>query len=318
MKSLKSRLLAPFAAALGLGLMLAASSASAAINWGDPFTLFEDDDLDWHFDVNGNVKTNGQLEIGDVLAAVLELNSANGTDIGPGDELTGLAIIQLVGRAIVDVNGVPTPIDIFAPPAAGFDFYSGGAPDLTGGAGAAGGGAMIAFWLDGSPDLKIDAGSVTGGTTSCLTFAVCSGQASDGSEWLVAGFTGDPDEAWIVANAPTDVSGIPGSLPSQEFGALNASLGLITNGTGRIIILDDLDCGLFCGPGPGGDGKVDISGSGSVKGGGIMAGMSLNGEWFATSDFDMTLKSTVPVPGTVLLLGLGLLGLTTTARRKKA
>lgn len=310
MNSRKKGGLKPLTAAVGLGLAMVAGSASADINWGSPFTLFEDDNVDFHFDAQGNIKQNGLLEVGDVLSAVLELNTANGAVITP-PELTGLAIVELVAR--VDVNGNGQLDDIFAPASLGFDFFSNvlgatGAP-LANGAGAAGSGAMVAFWLDNSEDLTIDAGSVVGGTTSCTTYAGCVGQATNGDEWLVAGFTGDADEVWIVLDAPSDVSGIDGALPSEEFGALNAGLGVITNSTGRDI--RDISCGSFCGPG--GDGLVDISASGSIKGGGESFTQS---EWFATSDFDMLINA-VPVPGSLLLMGVGLLGLGGLSRRRK-
>ena len=41
------------AGALGLVAACAASSVSAGINWGDPITLFEDDDLDFLIQANG-------------------------------------------------------------------------------------------------------------------------------------------------------------------------------------------------------------------------------------------------------------------------
>jgi hypothetical protein len=311
MKSLRNSLKAPLAATLGLGLAIAAGSASASITWGPNATLFEDDDVDFHFDSQGNLKTNGLLEVGDVLSAVLELEKSAGVFIAP-QELTGVAIVQLVAR--VDSNGDGTlDLDVFAPPVLGYDFYSGG-PALAGGAGLAGAGGMVGFWLDNTPDLAIDAGNVVQGTPSCTTYAGCVAQATDGTQWLVAGFTGDADESWTVAGAPSDVSGVPSGNPVSEFGALNTGLGVLYNGTGRIIIDSGLSCAPFCGPG--GDGKVTILAAGSIKGGG--RDFVPNAEWFATSDFDMTLRSTVPVPGTVMLFGLGLLGLTTAARRKKA
>ena len=315
MKTRRKGILKPFAAAAGLGLAMAASSASAAINWGD-FTLFEDDDVDFHMDAQGNLKVDQTIDIGDVLAAVLELNTANGSAISPPEELTGLSIIQLVARIDLDGNG--TPDDIFAPAALGFDFYADAlgatAPALSAGGGA-GEGAMVAFWVDPAQDLVIDAGAVVGGTTSCTTYAGCVAQATNGTEWMVTGFTGDPDEGWVVLNPLQGISTgvIDVANPSQSFGTLNTGQGIIVDGTAVNLAQNALSCGVLCGPG--GDGFVDVFASGSVKGGGETFTAS---DWFATSDFDMTLAREIPVPGTMLLMGLGLLGMGSMSRRKKA
>ena len=103
------------AGAVGLAAALAAGSASAGINWGPNVTLFEDDDLDFLIQANG--ETDGILRPGDILVSILELNTANSVNITPS-ELTGVAVIQLLGYADLDGLGGANDM-VFGPAAAG-------------------------------------------------------------------------------------------------------------------------------------------------------------------------------------------------------
>ena len=85
-------------AALGLSAAFIAGPASAAINWQTPFTIFEDDDLDFLYTpaTDGSLvkDTDGIINEGDVLVAVFELNTAGGQSILP-QEVTGISAIQV-------------------------------------------------------------------------------------------------------------------------------------------------------------------------------------------------------------------------------
>ena len=303
----KKGTLKPLAAAIGLGLAMAAGTASAGVNWSYPETLFEDDDVDFLIKGAGNTQA-GIIEEGDLLYAVVELTDSAGSEIQP-EELTGLSIIEVGSIIPSGLPGIATII--FQPPTLGFDFYSGAAP-LPDGAGAAGGGAMVAYYLDDTPELDISADKIVAGSPSCTTLALCTAQASDGDIWMVAGFDGDPDEYWVAPGAQLTTDVVNVGDPANRFGLFNAGLSVIVNQTGKKLVLNDLDCGVFCGAG--GDGKVDNIGSGNINGGGENI---IPSEWFATSDFDMTLKA-VPTPGTLALFGVGLLGLGRMSRRNKA
>ena len=154
----------------------------------------------------------------------------------------------------------------------------------------------------------IDAGAVQGGTETCQTLAGCLSQATNGDPWLTAGF-GDLSDFWVALNAQTDTNVVRAAPAVFEFGAVNTGLSVLDNQTGQNLVLNAFSCAPLCG----GDGLVDLAAGGSVKGG--VGGGRNGGEWIATSDFDMQLAR-VPVPGSLALLGVGLLGLGSVRRLK--
>lgn len=236
MKNLKQRAMAPFAAAAGLGLMLAAGSASASVQWSQPTTLFEDDDVDFLIKGTGNT-TAGIIEEGDYLLAVVELEKSAGSFIAP-DELTGVSVIEV--DQIIGAGAPGGATILFKPPTVGMDSFLNGVT-LANGAGAAGGGAMVAYFLDPTPDLDISADTLGAGNGSCYTLALCIAQATDGTEWMSSGFAGDPDELWIATGAQLDTSIVDGAPLSQKFGLFNAGLSVLHNSTGRELVPNALE-----------------------------------------------------------------------------
>lgn len=283
-------------AALGFGLALASVPATAAITFFSPVTTFEDDNIDYVFDTDDS----GTLTIGDRLVSVLEFNVTTGVlpgqgpePVGPNLELTGIADITVVG-----VLGDGTLV--FAPT------NTGGGEGILGGFGA---GTAVVLWTDATPDLNVI-------NAACGTRATCYGLAGlgggDGSNlYATLGFF-DPDNAWtsLPANGGASIATVEGGSATQNFGGFNYSLNFGINNTGQTF--GQQECAPVCGPG--GDGLVDVVGSGNILGGRFLN----HDEWTARSDNDASVVP-IPEPGTLALLGLALTaaGFGTVRRRAK-
>lgn len=312
--------------ALGVSAALVAGSATASITWNTDggTTLFEDDDIDFLWEVGeGGVlqpDSNGIINEGDVLISIIEFHDANGGSVLP-QELSGVTAGQV------------TDITLLGGGLASFTFgaYEGGLNDilqlgsdggLTVTGGEAGGGATAAIWESNDPDLDIAADDITGGTVSCTSLAQCIDQASDGSLWQVDGFTGEDgaptgDELWFAPAGQLNTNIALATEPAIELSSFNAVASILFNGTGQILEFNSIACFPFCGTGPGADGFVDVIAGGSIKGGsGLTDGLIADGA-FASSDFDLQKRAAVPEPGTLALLAAGLLGAGAAKRRRR-
>jgi hypothetical protein len=291
--------------AIGLGLGLAAGPVSAAITYFSPVTTFEDDNIDYVQDNNGN----GLVDVGDRLISVLEFNQTTGINagqgpnpVGPGLELTGVADMTVV--AITAGVGVLVLAPSNTAPAMA---VNGGQAGLLAGFAP---GTAVALWTDATPDLNVI--NATCGTRAACASLAGLGGADGSSLYMTAGFFGDPDAAWVSnpLAGGSIIAVVEGGGAATPFANFAYSLQVGVNNTGQTF--GTQSCVPFCGIG--GDSLIEVVGSGSVLG-----GVGLNhAEWTGRSDNDASVVPvSVPEPGSLALLGLGLAGLGFGASRGK-
>lgn len=304
-----------FATALGLALGLGWAAAPASASY--VHYSFEDDDIDFVLDANGNLVTSGPLQVGYTLASAFEIPvfKKNGQDAIPaGQELTGIAAVTIKQIVVSPAPGGVGTTYIFDAPTIALDTLPGYAgPTL-------GTGAAIAMFFNGTSgaggDRDLDLNRASNPATNCTSLSDCVQQATLGTLYQVDGFLGDPDEFWTASQIVSAPGG--GAVPIEQvlntnnnllIAAFNLGLSNLYQLGGPVHYIN-IATGLYCGnPGPIADGCVQLSGSGTLTG-----GQGLSNGAVAHSDFDAQ-KYVVPEPATLGLLGLGLLGLGLMRRR---
>jgi hypothetical protein len=263
------------------------------------------------------VVSTGPIQVNDVFYSVFEIPTfeINGNPAIPaGQELTGVAAIQLLS-----INGSTYTFGTFSGLNAVLDTFGYTGTDLNAG-------AVIAMYLNGTAgggdiDVNLDR-SAAAGAVNCGTVVTCSFQATLGNLLQVDGFgvgaTADADNFWVATVTPGggNIDTVAGTNNALLVASANFALSNLFNASGPIgfqNILSGAECpaGSFAL-----DGCAQFVGSVTVTGG---AGLTGSG-FFAHSDFDAQKYSAAPIPepGTVSLLGLGLLGLAALRMRKKA
>ena len=282
---MKIKKLSSLLCAMGIGLALASGPASAVITFFSPVTAFQDDDIEFIVDTNGD----GIVNVGDRLVTVFEFVNTQGILAGQGpnaiapEELTGISDITIV--AILGDGTL-----VFAPTndGAGVEGVLSGFAD----------GTAVAIWTDATPDLNVI-------NAACGTQANCFLQAGLGAGdplWATLGFFGDVDARWtsLPGTGGNVIATVQGGGSSTTFAAFDYALQIGINNTGQTLGLQS--CLPLC-AGGGGDDMIQVTGSGNVLGG---QGLDPT-QWTARSDTDAQVVP-IPEPGSLALLGIALAG----------
>jgi hypothetical protein len=309
-------------AALGaLALGFGSSSASALTIQDYMFanTLWNDESGEsQHIDLNGN----GLLDVGDTLRGILHINQSNnqtppGGSIIPAaqnNEITMIFEAQVATKTLTGANALGPLYTFTFVPVGGVNGTGFVAPGVSNVAGA-----MVAIYFDS--DASTNTFELNGPTcTSTAPGGNCEQNASDGSLVLVLGQGSDPDYQWFAQNANDNVNNAEEINTATPIGDFHAFLQILTNNTGKGF--SPIGEGLFDNPFDGGDGKIDIVASGTLRGSCAVSDTFPNPcptpatDYQAEDKTDFTFN-TIPEPATLTFLGASLLGMGIATRRRR-
>jgi len=231
------------------------------------------------------IAVDSSVDEGDSLWGIFNINTIEGVTSGLDDSLTdGAGFDELSGVFSLRVDkkydlleamdGGGTCLSLVC-----FEFAPNTDFEDTHGAGA-----MIAFYTDPVYEYTRIGALGTQATLEALV--------TDGTLLMTAGFDGDAiaDDFWVAGAVSEDISIVGETTLPSLGGSFNAGVDVLTNNSG--VTFGEIDC-LFT--------MSDICGSGSLLG---IEGASTPFDAFNNVDFVMF---RIPAPGSLALLGLGLL-----------
>lgn len=293
---MKRIVLSVLSTAAGLAMLAATGhAASITTQFFQGSQLLSDNSAEYLIKADGSDSTI--LEVGDRLRGIFDIQTIEQggatRQLGTAgiNEMTGLFEVEVLTK----VQLLPNLFQFTFGPSDSF------AAEVTalGGTGTYGAGndPMIVIFDDPALNYQREGEG--------LTIAQAEAFATDGNIWAVLGWKGLLGEGWEALSSTDDISVVAVIPAPGNGGTFNVGINTLEDFSGGILVFNGV-ASTF-------GGIVDWNGSGSLLG---IGGVPTPFDIFNNIDFFVSV-SVIPEPGTMLLLGTGLLGLAGVRRRRK-